>query len=223
MAATGVFSDPPRLREARQSMVEKQLRGRGIHDERVLAAMLLTPRHEFVAPELWHRAYEDHPLAIEENQTISQPYMVALMIQELALRPADGVLEIGTGSGYQAAVLSRLVSHVYTVERHQRLACFAYATLQRIGYENVSVFCGDGSRGLRENAPFDAIIVAAGAPEVPDVLLEQLAEGGRLVIPIGGKAMQVCRRFIKIEGKYKVEDITGCVFVPLIGRYGWEI
>lgn len=209
--------------EARRQMVERQLRARGIHDERVLAAMLLVPRHEFVPEELRDQAYEDHPLAIGESQTISQPYMVGLMTQELMLKPTDTVLEIGSGSGYQAGVLSRLTSVVYTMERYQTLACLAYASLRKLGYRNVTVLCGDGSRGLPDKAPFDAIIVTAGAPEIPDVLLDQLAEGGRLVIPVGQKMFQVCKRVIKLAGQFDIRDITGCVFVPLIGRFGWEI
>ncbi|UCD58423.1 MAG: protein-L-isoaspartate(D-aspartate) O-methyltransferase [Candidatus Hydrogenedentota bacterium] len=204
-------------------MVERQLRARGIKDERVLASMLLVPRHEFVPDESRGEAYEDHPLAIGESQTISQPFMVAIMTQELTLKPSDVVLEIGTGSGYQAAVLSRLASMVYTIERHQRLACLAYATLSRIGYRNIIVLCGDGSGGLPEKAPFDAIIVTAAAPEVPLDLLNQLAEGGRLVIPVGQKMLQVCKRITKREGGFETEDVTGCVFVPLVGKFGWEI
>jgi protein-L-isoaspartate(D-aspartate) O-methyltransferase len=223
MAATNIFSDPPKLTHARRLMVEKQLRGRGIHDERVLAAMLLVPRHQFVPPELEEQAYEDHPVSIGENQTISQPYMVAMMTQELMLEPADIVLEIGSGSGYQAAVLSRLASFVYTVERRQRLACLAYATLRGIGYQNIAVLCGDGSRGLPQNAPFDAIIVTAGAPAVPDTLVEQLADNGRLIIPVGDKMFQTCKRITKRGDRYETTDLTSCVFVPLIGRYGWEI
>lgn len=223
MAATHVFSDPPKLKDARRLMVERQLRGRGITDERVLAAMLLVPRHEFVPPAFTHQAYEDHPIAIGEDQTISQPYMVARMTQELMLRETDVVLEVGAGSGYQAAVLSRLTSFVYTIERRQRLACLAYATIRRIGYRNVTVLCGDGSRGLPEKAPFNAIIVTAGAPEVPDVLLQQLAEGGRLIIPVGPKLFQMCKRITRKGGRFETSDVTTCVFVPLIGRFGWEI
>jgi protein-L-isoaspartate(D-aspartate) O-methyltransferase len=204
-------------------MVERQLRARGITDERVLAAMLLVPRHEFVPPELRHQAYEDHPVAIGENQTISQPYMVAVMTQALMLKETDVVLEIGSGSGYQAAVLSRLASFVYTIERRQRLACLAYSTLQQIGYRNVAVFCGDGSRGLVEKAPFDAIIVTAGAPEVPESLPAQLADNGRLIVPVGQKMFQMCKRITRRGDNYETSDLTSCVFVPLIGRYGWEI
>lgn len=214
---------PPNFEQSRRRMVERQLRGRGISDERVLAAMLLVPRHEFVPNELRGQAYEDHPLSIGEDQTISQPYMVALMTQELQLKPSDVVLEIGTGSGYQAAVLSRIASKVYSVERHQRLACLAYATLRKIGYRNVTVICDDGSGGLPEHAPYNGIIVTAAAPGVPSVLLQQLAEGGRLLIPVGEAMLQVCKRITKRGGQFETRDITGCVFVPLVGRFGWEI
>jgi protein-L-isoaspartate(D-aspartate) O-methyltransferase len=222
----GFFSKsavPPDFDQARRKMVEKQLRARGIRDQRVLAAMETVPRHEFVDEQLQDRAYRDNPLAIGEDQTISQPYMVALMTQELRTRPTDVVLEIGTGSGYQAAVLSRLVSKVYSIERHQRLACLAYATLRKEGYRNVTVLCGDGSGGLPSAAPFDGIIVTAAAPEVPRALLNQLAEGGRLVIPVGKKIHQVCKRITKRDGKFETHNVIGCVFVPLIGRFGWEI
>lgn len=213
----------PDFNRARKQMVEKQLRGRGITDERVLAAMLLVPRHEFVPHELRNQAYEDHPLAIGENQTISQPYMVAIMTQELLLKPSDIVLEVGSGSGYQAAVLSRLASKVYTIERHQRLACLAHTTLERVGYRNITVVCGDGSGGLPEKAPFNAIIVTAGAPEIPGALLNQLDDGGRLVVPVGQKMLQICKRVTRKEGRFETQDVTSCVFVPLIGRFGWEI
>jgi protein-L-isoaspartate(D-aspartate) O-methyltransferase len=208
--------------QARRLMVERQLRGRGIKDDRVLAAMTLVPRHEFVPEQAQKKAYDDTPLAIGENQTISQPFMVAVMTQELFPKPTDTVLEIGTGSGYQAAVLSRLVSTVYSIERHQRLACLAYATLRKIGYRNVTVVCGDGSGGIPEKGPFDAIVVTAGAPEVPEALLSQLTEGGRLVIPVGQKPLQMCKRITKRAGQFETHDVTGCVFVPLIGRFGWE-
>lgn len=204
-------------------MVEKQLRARGIKDERVLAAMGAVPRHEFVPEKLRGRAYRDNPLSIGEEQTISQPYMVALMTQELNAKPTDVVLEIGTGSGYQAAILSRLVSKVYSIERHQRLACLAYATLGKVGYHNITVISGDGSRGLPDKAPFNGIIVTAAAPEVPEVLLDQLAEGGRLVIPVGDKKLQVCKSITKRDGRFETQNVTGCVFVPLVGRFGWEI
>jgi len=223
MRLFGKSADPPDFDRARRKMVDKQLCARGIKDKRVLEAMALVPRHEFVPEELRGRAYRDNPLAIGEDQTISQPYMVAIMTQELKTKPTDVVLEIGTGSGYQAAVLSRLVSKVYSIERHQRLACLAYATLRQLEYDNVTVIRGDGSGGLPEPAPFDGIIVTAAAPEVPRALLDQLADGGRLVIPVGQKMLQVCKRITKKESKFETHDVTSCVFVPLIGRFGWEI
>ncbi len=223
MGFFGKSADSPDFDRARREMVEKQLRARGIRDERVLAAMETVPRHEFVPEKLRGRAYRDNPLAIGEDQTISQPYMVALMTQELETKPTDVVLEIGTGSGYQAAVLSRLVSKVYSIERRQRLACLSYATLEKIGRRNVTVIRDDGSRGLPGEAPFDGIMVTAGAPEVPEVLLDQLAEGGVLVIPVGQKKLQVCKRITKKNGRFETRDIAGCVFVPLVGRFGWEI
>jgi protein-L-isoaspartate(D-aspartate) O-methyltransferase len=185
--------------------------------------METVPRHEFVPEKLRDRAYGDKPLSIGEEQTISQPYMVALMTQELETQPTDVVLEIGTGSGYQTAVLSRLVSKVYSMERLQRLALLSYATLAKIGCRNVAVIRDDGSRGLPGEAPFDGIMVTAAAPEVPEVLLDQLAEDGSLVIPVGEKRLQVCKRITKRGGRFETRDITGCVFVPLVGRFGWEI
>lgn len=222
MGLLGKSKGLPDFEQARRLMVERQLRARGIRDERVLAAMTLVPRHEFVPTELSKKAYDDTPLAIGENQTISQPFMVAIMTQELLLKPTDVVLEIGTGSGYQAAVLSRLTSVVYSMERHQRLACLAHATLMKKGYRNITVLCGDGSEGLPEKAPFDGILVTAGAPEIPRTLLDQLTEGGRLVIPVGHKPLQMCKRITKRAGRFETHDVTGCVFVPLIGKFGWE-
>jgi protein-L-isoaspartate(D-aspartate) O-methyltransferase len=222
MGFLGKSKDSPDFDKARRLMVERQLRGRGIKDDRVLAAMALVPRHEFVPDELRKKAYDDAPLAIGQSQTISQPFMVAIMTQELQLKPTDVVLEIGTGSGYQAAVLSRLASMVYTIERHQRLACLAQATLDTLGYRNVKVICGDGTGGLPEEAPFDAILVTAGAPHVPKTLTGQLKEGGRMVIPVGQRPLQVCKKITRRAGRFETEDITGCVFVPLIGEYGWE-
>ncbi len=166
-------------------MVETQLRGRGIRDQRLLNAMAGIPRHEFVEARYRDQAYEDHPLPIDAGQTISQPYIVALMLELLQLDSSSKVLEIGTGSGYQAAVLSRLAGHVYTVERHPELARQAADTLSRLGLTNVSVVTGDGSRGLAEHAPFDAIVVAAAAAQNPPALFEQLREGGRMIIPVG--------------------------------------
>src|SRR5213080_115035 len=174
-------------------MIEKQLRRRGITDEAVLAAMIAVPRHEFVPRELRSRAYEDVPLPIGGGQTISQPYIVAAMTAALHLQPGDRVLEIGTGCGYQAAVLSRLVKEVFTIERRPELAASASATLTRLGYANAHVHCGDGTLGLPELAPFDAVLVAAAAPRVPQPLLAQLAEGGRLILPVGDAEHQELR------------------------------
>ena len=169
----------------RQRMVESQLRARGIGDERVLAAMLRVPRHEFAPERYRDQAYDDHPLPIGEGQTISQPYIVARMLESLTLSPVDKVLEIGTGSGYLTALLAELAAEVFSVERHAILAHAARNLLTGMGYNNVTVIVGDGSRGLIERAPYDAVIVSAAAAEVPGALLEQLAEGGRLIIPIG--------------------------------------
>src|SRR4051794_39112870 len=174
----------------RDEMIETQLRSRGIRDERVLDAMRAVPREAFIAGELAEFAYEDAPLPIEAGQTISQPYIVAAMIVALELSPAARVLEVGTGSGYAAAVLSRLAAGVYTIERHQELAEAATRRLRALGFENVHVRHGDGTLGWPEHAPYDAITVAAGGPDVPQALLEQLAIGGRIVIPIGPPRVQ---------------------------------
>src|SRR5579859_613254 len=168
----------------RGSMVERQLRHRGISDERLLAAMSKVPRHEFVSPQNWAEAYADHPIPIGEQQTTSQPYMIAAMVQAAGIKPEDRVLEIGAGSGYQTAVLAELASQVFAVERYASLTEAARATLERLGYRNTKVVTGDGSLGLPEAAPFDAIIVSAAAPRIPPALVEQLAVGGRLVVPV---------------------------------------
>ena len=202
-------------------MVRIQLRDRGIHDERVLAAMLRVPRHEFVAPEFQDRAYEDSPLPIAEGQTISQPLIVALMLEALALRPEHTVLEIGTGSGYQTAVLAELTNHVFTIERHAALAHDAKEVLTRIGYSNVTVLLGDGSQGLVAHAPYDAIAVAAGAPQIPRPLFHQLRQGGRMVIPVGPRDAQDLQLIENANGVPIVSTISGCRFVPLIGAEGF--
>jgi len=206
----------------RRSMVESQLRARGIRDERVLAAMFHVPRHEFVSEEHRDQVYEDHPIPIGEGQTISQPYIVAIMLEALALDPSDTVLEIGTGSGYQTALLSELTRQVYSVERHEALARAARATLARLGFNNVEVFVGDGSRGLPDRAPFDAIVVSAAAPQIPPPLFEQLREGGRMVIPVGPAHAQELQLVRKHEGQPVVTVMEGCRFVPLIGREGYR-
>src|SRR5947199_7424200 len=183
-------SQTVRYNDARQQMVETQLRRRGIRDERVLQAMLLVPRHEFVPAEFREQSYEDRPLPIGEGQTISQPYIVAIMLEALSLTPADRVLEVGTGSGYVTALLAQLTSEVITIERHRALADSAGEVLSRLGYRNIRVIVGDGSRGFAEVAPYNAIIVSAAAPQLPHELMEQLAEGGRLIIPVGWEDSQ---------------------------------
>ena len=206
----------------RRSMVESQLRARGIRDERVLAAMFRVPRHEFVSEEHREQVYEDHPIPIGEGQTISQPYIVAIMLEALALDPSDTVLEIGTGSGYQTALLAELVRQVYSVERYASLARAAQATLARLGFNNVEVILGDGSHGLPDRAPFDAIVVSAAAPQIPPPLFEQLREGGRMVIPVGPAHAQELQLVRKHNGHAVVTVMEGCRFVPLIGSEGYR-
>jgi protein-L-isoaspartate(D-aspartate) O-methyltransferase len=209
--------------EERQKMVERHLAARGVDDPAVLAAMRAVPREAFVTAELAEFAYEDTPLPIDAGQTISQPYIVALMTAALELRPRDRVLEVGTGSGYAAAVLSRVAAEVYTIERHGELARTAEQRLRALGYANVQVRHGDGTLGWAEQAPFDAIVVAAGGPDVPAALLEQLAPGGRLVIPIGPTPReQELVRVRRRDGRYEREQLGPVRFVPLIGAEGWQ-
>jgi protein-L-isoaspartate(D-aspartate) O-methyltransferase len=210
----------------RQLMVERTIRRRGVRDRRVLAAVADVPREAFLSPELAEFAYDDRPLPIGAGQTISQPYIVAAMAEALQLGPdaaerAD-VLEIGTGSGYAAAVLARLARRVYTLERHAELADLARERLFRLGCTNVEVRCGDGTLGWGDRAPFDAIVVAAGGPDLPRPLLDQLAIGGRLVIPVGTCRAQELVRVVRIsDTEYRREDLAPVVFVPLIGAAGW--
>jgi protein-L-isoaspartate(D-aspartate) O-methyltransferase len=206
---------------ARLVMVRSQLQRRGITDARVLQAMREVPRHLFVPPEWRHEAYSDRPLPIGDEQTISQPYMVAIMTQNLALQGHEHMLEIGTGSGYQAAVLSRLAAHVSSIEYFADLADSARALLQRLGYINVEVIVGDGGLGLPAQAPYDGIIVAAAAPHVPQPLLAQLAEGGRLVIPVGSATSQELFIITRRGDDYAQERSVPCRFVPLLGEEGW--
>jgi protein-L-isoaspartate(D-aspartate) O-methyltransferase len=203
------------------AMVEQQLRRRGIHDEPLLRAMEQVPRHEFIPDPGRFRAYEDQPVPIGEEQTISQPYIVAVMTQLLAVEPENVVLEVGTGTGYQAAVLSRLARQVYTVERHASLAERAREISRRLGYENVEVFLGDGTRGLPAHAPYDRILVAAAAPSVPRPLVEQLQEGGRMIIPVGTSDVQVLQLVRKSRDETFTSNFDGCRFVPLIGEAGF--
>jgi protein-L-isoaspartate(D-aspartate) O-methyltransferase len=206
----------------RAEMVEKQLRRRGIGDAAVLAAMLVVPRHEFVPRELRSRAYEDLPLPIGSGQTISQPYIVAAMTLALRLQPADRALEIGTGLGYQAAILSHMAKEIFTIERQPELASTASEKLASLGYTNVHVHCGDGTLGLPEFAPFNAILVAAAAPAVPQPLLAQLAEGGRIIIPVGDADNQELQLIEKHAGKFSTRTMEGCRFVPLVGHHAWQ-
>ena len=205
-----------------QEMVERQIRARGIRDVRVLAAMLTVPRHGFVPEEFLAEACDDRPLPIGEGQTISQPFMVAAMAEALELSGQERVLEIGAGSGYQAAVLSLLAREVWTVESHAALAEAARERLARLGYGHVHIQVGDGTLGWPEEAPFDAILVTAAAPFVPPPLVAQLAEGGRLVLPVGAAKTQQLTRVRRRDGVVSSETMFDCQFVPLVGRYGWE-
>lgn len=214
-----IFLDYTRLRI---KMVEGQLVPRGISDERVLAAMRKVPRHLFVDEALHSRAYDDNSLPIGEGQTISQPFMVAVMTQLLALKGKEKVLEIGTGSGYQAAVLAELCDKVYSIERIKALGMRARKLMDELGYCNVAIKILDGTYGWSEEAPFDAIIVTAGGPDVPQSLVDQLAVGGRLVMPVGGRGSQVLTILEKTGQGIKKTESIGCVFVPLIGTFGWK-
>src|SRR5512143_1655040 len=208
----------------RKRMVETQLIARGISDQRVLKAMLKVPRHLFVDEALWDRAYGDHALPIGEGQTISQPFMVAIMTELLELKGDEKVLEIGTGSGYQAAILAELCAKVCTVERIGALGMRARKILDFLGYSNVAVRTFDGTYGWRDEAPFDAIIVTAASPDMPQPLVEQLKEGGRMVIPIGDRSLQTLTMVKKLpDGKMDVVRSIGCVFVPLLGAYGFKM
>ncbi len=209
-------------RRLRLKMVEEQLQQRGICDKRVLDAMRTVPRHLFVPEQYRAEAYEDIPLPIGHQQTISQPYMVAVMLEALALAGDERVLEVGTGSGYQAALLGRLAGQVYTVEIIPELAQTALEVLSSLGYENVQVVTANGSVGWEAGAPYDAIIVAAASPVVPPSLLEQLQEGGRLLLPVGDCWNQTLLRVRKQRGKILTEDLGGCAFVPLVGEEGWK-
>lgn len=215
------LSDDRKVRFQREAMVTRQLRGRGIRDERVLRAMLALPRHRFVPPEMAHLAYEDSALPIGSGQTISQPYMVALMLEALELKGNERVLDVGTGSGYQAALLGLLAREVYSVEIVPELAAQARNVLVELQLSNVKVVLANGSIGLPQAGPFDAIVVAAGAPEIPAALTAQLREGGTLVIPVGGHSYQELVRVRKRRDTITREVLAGCAFVPLVGEQGW--
>ena len=208
---------------ARAWMVEIQIQRRGVNDPRVLRAMRTVPRHRFVPKPLWDQAYNDYPLPIGEDQTISQPYIVAMMTEALELVGTEKVLEIGAGSGYQAAILAELAKEVYTIERLPFLARGAEQVLKSLGYQNVHVVEADGTLGWPPQAPYDAILVTAGAPQVPPPLVEQLALGGRLVIPVGDRYSQNLTRIRRTpQGDLKTEYLGGCRFVKLIGEHGWK-
>ena len=208
--------------KARLKMVEEQIVSRGIKDPRLIAAMKKIPRHLFVEEALQSQAYTDHPLPIGDKQTISQPYMVALMTEALLLTGRERILEIGTGSGYQTAILAELSEKVFSVERIRPLAIRARKLLYELGYFNVEIKIFDGTFGWMEESPFDAILVTAGSPDIPETLIDQLAVGGKLVIPVGDAFVQDLFRVTKTEGGVKKEDLGGCRFVKLIGKYGWE-
>jgi len=212
-----------RFAELRERMVRRQIAARGVRDPRVLAAMRRVPRERFLRGALEKLAYEDMPLPIESDQTISQPYIVAYMTEALRLEGGERVLEIGTGSGYAAAVLAEIAADVYTVERDPGLATVAAEHLSRLGYTNVHVLCGDGSLGWPEHAPYDAIVVAAGGPEVPLSLRGQLALGGRLVIPVGSTVRS--QRLVRVtrvdDRRFEREELLPVAFVPLVGEEGW--
>jgi protein-L-isoaspartate(D-aspartate) O-methyltransferase len=209
----------------RMKMVDTQIRARGIRDPRVLKALEKVPRHLFVNEALRDQSYNDNPLPIDGGQTISQPYIVALMTEALELTGSEKVLEIGTGSGYQAAVLAELVDHVFSIDRIASLAGNARRLLESLNYYNIAIRVGDGTLGWKDEAPFNAVMVTAGAPDIPKTLVEQIAVGGRLVVPVGGRHSQVLMKLTRLSesvNDVKKEDLGGCRFVDLIGEYGWE-
>ncbi|MBW1696523.1 MAG: protein-L-isoaspartate(D-aspartate) O-methyltransferase [Deltaproteobacteria bacterium] len=217
-----MFSDSKKYERLREEMVKKQIESRGIADPKVLMALRKVPRHLFVSEALRDQAYGDFPLPIGEQQTISQPYIVAEMTQALKLGKNDRVLEIGTGSGYQAAVLAEIAFRVYTIERIRSLYLKARKLFDKLHYHNIITKYSDGSGGWPEEAPFDAIIVTAGAPEIPEVLIDQLAVGGRMVLPVGDQYSQDLIRIIKDEKGIRKENLGGCRFVKLVGEHGWR-
>ena len=222
ISANPSFEEKQTFEEKRRQMVKTQLMSRGIVDEKVLRAMAKVPRHEFLPAELWDRAYDDTPLPIGENQTISQPYIVAYMIQALSLKKGDRILEVGTGSGYQTALLAEIHEEIYTVEVRPQLAQKALAKLNELGYgDRVKIHIADDSLGYEEEAPFDGIIVAAATFNIPEPLIDQLAEKGKIIIPIGGRELQTLVLATKINGKLAEEEFFKCMFVPLV-RKGFE-
>jgi protein-L-isoaspartate(D-aspartate) O-methyltransferase len=214
-----------RYQKQRLKMADSQIRARGIRDGRLLKAMETIPRHLFIDEALRDQAYSDNPLPIDERQTISQPYIVALMTEALELTGKEKVLELGTGSGYQTALLAELAERVFSIERIAALAARARKILDSLNYYNVAIRIGDGTYGWKEESPFDAIIVTAGAPDIPKILIEQLVVGGRMVIPVGGRHSQILMKVTRLSediGDLKKVNLGGCRFVDLIGEYGWE-
>jgi len=207
----------------REDMVRKQIEARGIKDPMVLAAFRKVPRHLFVSEALRDQAYGDYPLPIGEQQTISQPYIVAEMTQALKLSKSDRVLEIGTGSGYQAAILSQIVYRVYTIERIRSLYMQARSLFDKLHYHNIVTRCADGTKGWQSESPFDAIVVTAGAPELPDALVRQLGTGGRMVVPVGDQHTQDLIEIYRGENSIQQTNLGGCRFVKLVGEHGWKI
>lgn len=206
----------------RERMVQEQLKSRGISSSRVLEAFRKVPRHLFIEDGLIYQAYSDYPLPIAEGQTISQPFIVALMTQHLDVHPDDVVLEVGTGSGYQAAILAELCSKVYSIERFGAIASKTRKLLDALGYHNVMIMVGDGTRGYAEKAPYDGIIVTAAAPHVPDTFRQQMKDGGRLLIPVGDEHVQTLMKITRQGNTFTDESLGGCRFVKLIGEYGWQ-
>ena len=206
----------------REEMVRSQIEARGIRDPRVLSAFRMVPRHLFVSEALREQAYGDYPLPIGEQQTISQPYIVAEMTQALELKKDDRVLEIGTGSGYQAAILAQMVYRVYTVERRRSLYMQARSLFDKLNYHNIVTKYADGTKGWQEESPFDAIVVTAGAPELPELLIHQLTKGGRLVVPVGNQHTQELIKIFWDREKIQQTNLGGCRFVKLVGEHGWK-
>lgn len=206
----------------RERMVKEQIVARGVENIKVIQAMKKVPRHLFIDKTYYHQAYNDYPLPIGQNQTISQPYMVASMTELLELKGDERVLEIGTGSGYQTAILALLCSKVYSVERISELTRKARLTLKQLGFSNINLIVRDGTLGWPEFAPYNGIIVTAGAPEIPDALIEQLANNGRMVIPVGNEASQTLNFVEKHKGRIYRKEFFGCTFVPLVGKEGWK-
>ncbi|MGM0452866.1 MAG: protein-L-isoaspartate(D-aspartate) O-methyltransferase [Thermodesulfobacteriota bacterium] len=211
-----------RYQRLRQAMVKNQIEARGVRDPKVLEAMARVPRHGFVNEGLIDQSYNDHPLPIGEQQTISQPYIVSLMTEALQVNADDRVLEIGTGSGYQAAVLAEIAYRVYTIERNRKLYERARRILENLEYYNIVCRYGDGTLGWKEESPFDAIIVTAGAPEIPKPLIDQLAEGGRMVIPVGSSFSQTLIKIYRDQQGIHQSELGGCRFVKLVGQRGWK-